>query len=261
MKLKIVPEDNLFTVDGISKKGFVFTLDPSIHAISWKDDIGEIEYKEILKNGVTYKKPNLKILDIKDFENLITSWNNFVEDNDVIIPVEESVSEIVDIKNPDYRSDPEIYDMIELIEYSFKILNVDVAENFDDKKNIVDTISFHLIGKFEDKEDNIYGKQKLPKYSKGINFIEFDNLKEVDLINWLQDKIPKERLTQFKYDVAEKIYHSNYGKIVTIGDNDLPWIPKPEEIDMTISSNTDTLDANVEVVSSNTTSININTEV
>jgi hypothetical protein len=259
MKFKIVPEDNLFTVNGISKKGFIFTLSSDIHAVSWKDDIGEIEYKEILQNGVTYKKPNLKIYDIKDFEKLITSWNNFVESDELVVDDVTTITNM--LVDPKQNYDSVIYDMLEYIDYSYEIIETKIAEEFDDKKNIVDTVSFNLIGKFQNKEESCYYIQKLPKYSGETEFKEFDDLREIDIINWIQEIISEEILIQLKYSIAEKIHNNHYDKIVTISKFDLPWIPKPVEIDETISSNTDILDANVEVISSNTSSINIDTEV
>jgi len=68
MRVTIVPVDNMIYLDNFNATVDCSSLDPSIHAVQWNGNIGEIEYK----NVVTGKKTrNEEITDISPYSDLI----------------------------------------------------------------------------------------------------------------------------------------------------------------------------------------------
>jgi len=233
MKLQIVPDDNLFMLDGKSKKGFTFSIDSNIHAVWWNEIYGEIEYKELVVKGNLNKTPNLKIYSVEQFTSLIQSFIDFTE-------LEEESS----------LYDPDVFLQIDNIEYSFKINEMKIAKSHGDKQNIVDTVAFTLKGTLGSFSDESLFHWKLSKYEQNNDFIDFSNLSETDIIQWLLDEIPAKEIERMKYVVSENISNTHYEEIVEIGKDKLPWniIEVPEEV-ITVdeSSNTETSNTETEL--------------
>jgi hypothetical protein len=206
MKLKIVPNDNLFIVDGLTKKGFEFSVDPNIHAVSWYDTQGEIEFKEQLVDGKIIKNANLVINDLKQFVNIIEQWKIFQEE----------------IEN-DSTYDEQIYNNIKNIVYEMKVSQLSVAKIYKEKSNIVDRVEFNLTGIYDSKKFTSYFDWTLPKYEEDENFTEFNDLTEEQIIDWLKNDIPEDEMIRMKYVVAEGINKQNYSETENLTTNELPW--------------------------------------
>lgn len=258
MKLKIIPDDNVFMVDGVTKKGFTFTVDSEIHAVTWDDTYGEIEYKTSLVDGVLQKKPNLLIYDTKKFNSLIKSWNSFKE------IVEETLP---------FGYKREIYDLITQISYKYIINEVRVAKEYAGKEKIVDTVGFYLEGILNGKKHKELYSCKLSKYQDEGEFVQFDDLTEQDMINWLNAELPEEEVIKMKYVVAESLSKSYYDEIVV---EVLPWVKiereqneivydlqqiELTELDLTSNSNVEFIVEPIAEPSSNLETFFTNTEV
>jgi hypothetical protein len=76
MKLTIVADDQCVGVDGEFFAPLNLTqLDPTIHAVQWYGDYGEVEYKTRLENGVLMKPVNLLITDVTPFQFAFDAWD------------------------------------------------------------------------------------------------------------------------------------------------------------------------------------------
>ncbi len=65
-RVTIVPEDNVVLVNGVARLIDMTDIDPAIHAVQWKDTVGEIEYND--------GTPNAVIDDISPFQEFIDLW-------------------------------------------------------------------------------------------------------------------------------------------------------------------------------------------
>jgi hypothetical protein len=76
MKLTIVADDGAV---GINEEYFfqldLSQLDPTIHALQWYGEYGEIEFKTLFSNGAFTKPQNQLITDITPFQFVIDAWN------------------------------------------------------------------------------------------------------------------------------------------------------------------------------------------
>ena len=74
MRLTIIPFDGFVSVDGLGFSGLdLSSFDPSIHAIQWYGEFGEME----IKNPVTGKMvENREITSIEEYQNAIAAWQN-----------------------------------------------------------------------------------------------------------------------------------------------------------------------------------------
>lgn len=72
MRLTIIPFDGFVSVDGLGFSGLdLSSFDPSIHAIQWYGEFGEIE----IKNPVTGKMvENREITSIEEYQSAIAAW-------------------------------------------------------------------------------------------------------------------------------------------------------------------------------------------
>jgi hypothetical protein len=221
MKLKIIPGDNIFWIDNVSKKGFTFSVDSNIHAVTWNETHGEIEYKETFENNIITKKPNLLLYDIGDFQTLIDEWINFEEEEDSQIPS---------------YYDPQIYNTIQDIHYSIIVNEAMAAKEYEDKEQVIDTVGFQLVGVLGNKKRVAHFSWKFPIPENTKDFIEFENLTETNIIDWLYDDIDEEEMIRMKYVVAEDLYQSNYDEVYTLT---LPWRQdEMEVIDPNLKLNT-----------------------
>lgn len=75
MKLTIIVDDKRVGVDGVFYDLVDFpALDPSIHAVQWYGEYGEIEYKTRFDGGKLVRPENLLITDISDYANFVSAW-------------------------------------------------------------------------------------------------------------------------------------------------------------------------------------------
>lgn len=76
MKLTIVADDQSVGIDGEFFAQLNLTqLDPTIHAVQWHGEYGEVEYKTRFENGGIVKPANLLITDVTSFQFAIDAWN------------------------------------------------------------------------------------------------------------------------------------------------------------------------------------------
>lgn len=76
MKLVIVADDARVVVDAVGyDKLDMSQLDPSIHAIQWNGEWGEIEYKPVFVNGEVTKPHNQIITSITPYQWAVDVWN------------------------------------------------------------------------------------------------------------------------------------------------------------------------------------------
>ena len=83
MRLTIVPEYKTVGVDGIFMSNMDMSkIDPSIHAIQWNGEYGEIEYKAKLIDGKLVKPENTMFYSIAEYEYLLPSWQEKKDKDD-----------------------------------------------------------------------------------------------------------------------------------------------------------------------------------
>jgi hypothetical protein len=74
MKLTIVPEDGVVTLDGESYANLDLSfIEPTIHAVQWYGTFGEVEYKDPVTGKMTL---NQEIFDISPYQQAIDLWNS-----------------------------------------------------------------------------------------------------------------------------------------------------------------------------------------
>jgi hypothetical protein len=76
MKLTIVADDKRVGVDGVVFEPIELPqLDPTIHAVQWYGEYGEIEFKTVFANGALNRPQNQLITDIAPFQFAVDAWN------------------------------------------------------------------------------------------------------------------------------------------------------------------------------------------
>lgn len=76
MKLTIVADDSAIGVDGAFFAPLdLAQLDPTVHAVQWYGEYGEVEYKTRFENGALIKPENLLIMDLTPYQFAIDTWN------------------------------------------------------------------------------------------------------------------------------------------------------------------------------------------
>lgn len=72
----IINEDKFVSVDGVGYSSIDFELDPSIHAVQWYGNYGEIEYSPVFdeKTKTITKPPNEIITDYSLFQSALDAW-------------------------------------------------------------------------------------------------------------------------------------------------------------------------------------------
>lgn len=76
MRLTIVADDKCVGVAGEYFAPMDLSLlDPTIHAVQWYGEYGEVEYKTRFENGVLVKPANALISDISPYQFAVDAWN------------------------------------------------------------------------------------------------------------------------------------------------------------------------------------------
>ena len=74
MKFTIIPADGFVSKDGVGYSGLTFTIDATIHAVQWYEDLGEIEYKTSIVVGKIVKPDNESIIEFDRFTAALDAW-------------------------------------------------------------------------------------------------------------------------------------------------------------------------------------------
>ena len=76
MRLVIVADDARVGIDAMNYDDLDMSqLDPSIHAIQWYGEYGEIEFKRKFENGQIVKPQNQIITDVTPYQWAVDAWN------------------------------------------------------------------------------------------------------------------------------------------------------------------------------------------
>jgi hypothetical protein len=90
-KITIIPNSKKVNIDGVSYTDLDLSfIDPSIHAIQWKDSIGEIERRDLVTEKII---ANEELLDISPYQKAIDLWN----EADLAFKQEQSLQEKINI--------------------------------------------------------------------------------------------------------------------------------------------------------------------
>lgn len=75
MRLTIIADDKRVGIDDeFFEPVDISLLDPSIHAVQWYGNHGEIEYKTRLEKGVLVKPANTVFTDVAPYSFAISAW-------------------------------------------------------------------------------------------------------------------------------------------------------------------------------------------
>ncbi len=76
MKLVIIADDARVDIDSLSYDDLnMAQLDPTIHAVQWNGEYGEVEYKSRFENGQVVKPQNQIITSITSYQWAIDVWS------------------------------------------------------------------------------------------------------------------------------------------------------------------------------------------
>ena len=67
-RITIVPNDNIVIVDGEARTISMAGIDPTIHAVQWFDDVGEVEFND--------GTPHATIINFAPFQVFVTRWTD-----------------------------------------------------------------------------------------------------------------------------------------------------------------------------------------
>jgi len=86
MKVTIVPEDKTVVVDGLAASNIDMSgIDQHIHAVQWRDNKGEIEWKESSEGGMH----NEEIFSFERFEFILDRYQQKISEPPERIKVED----------------------------------------------------------------------------------------------------------------------------------------------------------------------------
>ena len=75
MRLTIVADDGAVGVDGEFFSGLdLSALDPTIHAVQWYGEYGEVEFKTRFEYGASVKPANEAITDVTPYQFAVSVW-------------------------------------------------------------------------------------------------------------------------------------------------------------------------------------------
>lgn len=76
MKLTIIADDKKVGVDNLFYDPIELPqLDPTIHAVQWYGEYGEVEYKTRFEDGALVRPPNMFITDVTPYQFAVDAWN------------------------------------------------------------------------------------------------------------------------------------------------------------------------------------------
>jgi hypothetical protein len=76
MKFTIVADDHCVGVEGEYFSPLDLSqLNPTIHAVQWYGEYGEVEYKNRFENGAIVKPANVLITDVTPYQFAVDVWN------------------------------------------------------------------------------------------------------------------------------------------------------------------------------------------
>ena len=76
MKLVIIADDARVGIDALNYDGLDMSqLDPSIHAVQWYGEYGEVEFKTKFENGQIVKPQNQIITDVAPYQWAVDVWS------------------------------------------------------------------------------------------------------------------------------------------------------------------------------------------
>lgn len=76
MRLTIIADDQRVGVDELFFEPISLPqLDPTIHALQWYGEYGEVEYKTRFENGALVKPANRLITDVTPYRFAVDAWN------------------------------------------------------------------------------------------------------------------------------------------------------------------------------------------
>jgi hypothetical protein len=86
VRITIVPEDKTVVVDGVSASEIDMSgIDEHIHAVQWREDSGEIEWKESSPHGLH----NEKIFSFERFEFILDLYQQKISEPPKRIKIED----------------------------------------------------------------------------------------------------------------------------------------------------------------------------
>jgi hypothetical protein len=75
MRLTIVADDGAVGVDGEFLDNLdLSALDPSIHAVQWYGEYGELEFKTVFQDGKPFHPENQYITDVSPYQFAVEVW-------------------------------------------------------------------------------------------------------------------------------------------------------------------------------------------
>jgi hypothetical protein len=75
MRLVIIADDARVGIDALNYDGLDMSqLDPSIHAVQWYGEYGEVEFKSKFENGQIVKAHNEIITDVTPYQWAVDAW-------------------------------------------------------------------------------------------------------------------------------------------------------------------------------------------
>ena len=76
MKLTIIADDSAVGINGVFYAPInLAQLDPTIHAVQWYEEYGEIEYKTRFENGILVRPANVLITNVTPYQFAVDAWD------------------------------------------------------------------------------------------------------------------------------------------------------------------------------------------
>lgn len=92
MKLVIIADDARVGIDAFNYDGLDMSqLDPSIHAVQWYGEYGEVEFKTKFENGQAVKPQNQIITDVTPYQWAVDAWNAAKAAEEAAIAAEQAM--------------------------------------------------------------------------------------------------------------------------------------------------------------------------
>lgn len=76
MRLTVIADDSTVGVDGVMLDGVNLSqLDPTVHAVQWYGEFGEVEFKTTFAAGAIVKPDNQVITSMAEFQFAVDAFN------------------------------------------------------------------------------------------------------------------------------------------------------------------------------------------